>query len=206
MRHNRDVDARVKLHRMLGDITKSLAGTDWESHPPPGGHRPRRPTKQPLEAECWRQGYWTSGWRGESGELHCPACGALIGMATSITTDVHIEGAPRTDDAWEETRHPGIGVRIRLAAGFVNAGDRHPTGPRWFRLGNRRPTSPPRVRLPAIVKCACGQDVLLRAVGEDTRDYAIADADKRAQKAMDDSIEEAGDRWAQSEVDRRLGK
>lgn len=134
---------------------------------------------------------------GESAtEVLCPACRAKLGVIVPVTVDFAVgdgwfataigEG-PDAQPDWEQgprlRRTKSIGLRTDLAPGFGNAKRRHPeTGlPHYVRAGHPERRGP-RIRLPAVVTCKCGQDA---RIGDSltAQDKAFAQMDAKTRKA-----------------------
>jgi hypothetical protein len=79
-----------------------------------------------------------------------------------------------------------VGLRIVLDPGYVNARRRHPSGHRWFVRGRRASSPSPRVRLPAVVTCRCGGEILLEGEGAEASFYATATDSERQKKLKQD--------------------
>jgi hypothetical protein len=133
--------------------------------------------------------------------LFCRTCGATLGRIDIVRARV-----VAWDDAelgGEATLRPAIGAVVTLEPGFVNAKGPHRSGARWFVRGNRR--SPvPRVRLPAVITCHCGEETELR-LADDVHGFASGSADFRAASAAQRLEDEGLDPALQAELDRRRG-
>lgn len=190
-----DIARRLAVERALLAVARELVGKS----PPP---RDQRPTAFPRGANWRSPRAWGSPWRGEAGELLCPACETKIGSASvptiAVATEVDFEG-------WGITRQVSIGSKLILERGYVNARCRHASGQRWYVVGKRRSSPSPRVRLPAIVTCRCGQDIELIGA-DDVAVYATGDDDARREKLARDLEKEAEDQFIQHQVDLLRGK
>jgi hypothetical protein len=190
-----DIARRLAVERALLAMSRDLVGKSFQP-------RDRRRTPFPRGASWRSSRRWGSPWRGQPGDLLCPACETRIGSARvptiAVATEVDFEGR-------EITRHVPIGSKLTLVRGYVNARGRHASGERWYVPGKRGSSPPPRVRLPAIVTCRCGQDIEL--VGpDDIAVYAAGDDAARREKLARDLEEEAEDQFIQQQVDLLRGK
>lgn len=132
----------------------------------------------------------------------CPACEIRIGSASVPTIVVASEG---DFEGWEITRRVPIGSKLTLERGYVNARGRHANGWRWYVVGKRGSSPSPRVRLPAIVTCRCGQDIEIVGA-DDVVVYATGTGEVRRDKLARDLEAEAEDRFVQQQVDLLRGK
>jgi hypothetical protein len=154
---------------------------------------------------------WASGVPGVT-TIICPvwACSFRLGTAqTTAETTIHASWAGahlRHDDGHREQEGEvvhavPIGTRVTLEPGFVNSTNQHVSGLPWYRYRRGSPDAPPRgIKVPAMVTCKCGRDVLL-AADETARFYATAPAEDRAERLVDELTEEAGDRYIDGLVD-----
>lgn len=190
-----EIARRLATERALLELSRDLVGRS-----PPA--RDRRPSRSPRGANWRSTGAWGSPWRGEAGDVLCPACDTKIGSASVPTIAVATD--PDLDD-WETTRQVPIGSKLTLERAYVNARVRHSNGQRWYVVGKRRSSPSPRVRLPGIVTCPCGQDIELMAP-DDLAVYATGTEAARREKLARDLEAEAEDRFIQQQVDLARGK
>jgi hypothetical protein len=174
-----EIENRARLDRA---VLRLIAG-DIDLPPPKGPHPPRR----------------------EAGGLFCWHCDRQL--ATAVIHNITVESATYFDgdiDGHGYARQVPIGATVTLAPGYVNATKRHPSGARWYVRGKSASSPAPRVRLPAIVTCRCGQEVRLDSSPQYA--YASDDATSRVTR-LDSEIElEAEDEYIQREADIRRGK
>lgn len=189
-----EIARRLAVERALLAVSRELVG----KAPPP---RDRGPSPFPRGASWRSTGAFGSPWRGEAGDLLCPACEARIGSASVPTIAIDVEDS----EGWETTRRVPIGSRLTLERGYVNARSRHASGPRWYVVGKRGSSPSPRVRLPAVVTCRCGQDIELSGP-EEVAIYATGDGDARRERLARDLEDEAEDQYIQLQVDLLRGK
>ena len=79
-----------------------------------------------------------------------------------------------------------MGKKVILDPGYVNAKGRSIEGFRWYRPGRRASSPSPRVRLPAVVTCRCGGEILLEGEGAEASFYATATDSERQKKLKQD--------------------
>jgi hypothetical protein len=145
--------------------------------------------------------------------VNCPTCDALLATLelVFVETPIRGDGLYIGDDesdlrgdpelARTEANDRVIGGRIQVEPGFVNAKRRHHAGYPWYVRGRRPMKRSLQARLPLVITCRCGEEVLVSAPHGAAK-WSQLSAEDRA----DAIIEEAGDRYIQQQVDLELGK
>jgi hypothetical protein len=120
--------------------------------------------------------------------IECPACQEHL--ATTWPQHIQVD-APTVPDLLEDgwgyaSWHESRGARVAFEPGFVNAKRRyHLLGADypWYVRGRSPERRSPNARLPAIVTCRCGQDVVLMGPSEDEQFFATETREQIQERA-----------------------
>ena len=149
-----------------------------------------------------------------SPDLHCPACHRRFAVASvrAVSVDFLVEEEePEYEDGpvsepplAEASVNVQTGLRITLEPGYVAAPRRHSSGNRWYRPGRSTASPSPHVRLPAVVTCRCGYEMLVPGIDRYTSELARAGEDGRREQ-LESQIDAARRaEYRESERIRRL--